>query len=62
MNYAIIENGIVQSIIVWDGKAQWEAPTDASVVQIPDGADVGIGSTYDGAVFGAPPQPPEVTA
>ena len=63
MNYAIIENGVVQSIIVWDGQAQWQPPTDAVVVQIPDGAYVGIGSTYTNGVFSAPPQLPDgVTA
>jgi hypothetical protein len=60
MNYAIIENGIVVNTIEWDGSTPWEAPAGSTIVQIPDGAYVGIGSTYAGGVFSAPPQPPEV--
>jgi hypothetical protein len=33
-------------------------PAGTTSVQIPDGAYVGIGSTYDGQSFSAPPQPP----
>jgi hypothetical protein len=55
--YAIVENGTVMNVIEWDGIATWEAPPNATVVQIPDGAYVGIGSTYSNGAFGVPPQP-----
>jgi hypothetical protein len=55
MNYAIIENGIVSNIVVWDGQAPWNPPVGANAVQIPDGAYIGIGSTYANGVFSAPP-------
>lgn len=58
MNYAIIENGVVVNTVVWDGSTDWTAPTGAQVVPIPVGADVGIGSTYDGSTFTPPPPPP----
>jgi hypothetical protein len=61
MAYAIIQNGTVVNTVEWDGAAPWAPPEGATVVQIPDGAYVGIGSTYANGVFGAPPQPsPEV--
>lgn len=56
MNYAIVQNGIVVNTIEWDGVSPWQPPAGASVVLIPDGAYVGIGSTYSNGVFGAPPQ------
>lgn len=59
MAYAIVQNGVVVNTIEWDGSSAWTPPAGASVVQIPDGAYVGIGSTYDGKTFTAPPQPPE---
>jgi hypothetical protein len=58
MTYAIIQNGTVINTVEWDGTTPWAPPAGATVVQIPDGAYVGIGSTYDGNAFTAPPQPP----
>ncbi|UEP23108.1 hypothetical protein LL999_22960 [Burkholderia ambifaria] len=58
MNYAIVENGIVINTIEWDGVTPWLWPSGSTVVHIPNGADVGIGSTYDGTNFTAPPHPP----
>lgn len=60
MNYAIIQNGTVVNTIEWDGVSSWSPPAGTTAVKIPDGAYVGIGSTYDGTNFGAPPQPPQV--
>jgi hypothetical protein len=56
--YAIVENGVVKNIVLWDGQEQWQAPAGSSAVVIPEGAYVGIGSTYSNGVFSAPPQPP----
>jgi len=57
MTYAIVQNGTVINTIEWDGLSAWQPPSGTSVVQIPDGAYVGIGSTYSNGVFGEPPQP-----
>lgn len=58
MNYAIVQSGNVVDVVVWDGVTEWAPPIGTTAVQIPDGAYVGIGSTYDGTTFSAPPQPP----
>jgi hypothetical protein len=60
MNYAIVESGVVVNVVIWDGQTTWQPPSGANVVQIPDGAYVGIGSTYDGTNFGPPTQPPSI--
>lgn len=58
MNYAIVKNGVVVNMIVWDGKATWDDHDSGTMaVPVPAGAYVGIGSTYDGTTFGIPPQP-----
>lgn len=57
MNYAIVQNGTVINTVEWDGVAPWQPPSGTTVVQIPDGAYVGIGSPYDGTTFGPPPTP-----
>lgn len=56
MNYAVVENGVVVNTIVWDGDA-WTSPIGSTAIPIPDGAYVGIGSTYANGTFGPPPQP-----
>ncbi|PXX15857.1 hypothetical protein C7399_109192 [Paraburkholderia tropica] len=60
MSYAIIENGAVVNIVEWDGTTNWQPPEGTTVVQIPAGSYVGIGSTYVDGTFGDPPQPPAV--
>ncbi|PRX32252.1 hypothetical protein B0G75_104273 [Paraburkholderia sp. BL18I3N2] len=57
MNYALVENGVVVNVIVWDGHSDWQPPNGQTVVQIPDGVYAGIGSTYSNGTFGEPPQP-----
>lgn len=54
MEHAIIRNGIVENVILWDGEANWSPPPGSVAVQCP--AHVGIGWTYDGSEF-APPAP-----
>lgn len=54
MNYAVIDNGIVENIIVAD-----EGFTIDGKTLVPaDGA--AIGDTWDGSMFIKPPAPPEV--
>lgn len=64
-NYALIENGMVANVILWDGDTDsWQPPEGVTAQLIADGAVAGIGYTYDGAVFAppavphAPPAPP----
>lgn len=54
--YAIIENGVVVNVVLWDGQTQW-ADSQAAIL-LPAGSPVGPGYTYDGTNFTAPPPPP----
>jgi hypothetical protein len=47
--YAIIENGTVTNVAVWDGETEW--PHEGDAVLIPEGSSVGIGWDYDGKKF-----------
>lgn len=48
--YAVVENGVVTNIVVWDGVSNWK-PDQGDAIAIPDGVVVTIGDTYDGAEF-----------
>lgn len=82
--YAVVENGTVTNMVLWDGApyvpavaevpavlddqgnevtpavpavpaSGWAPPEGSTAVEVPDGASVGIGYTYDGTNFTAPP-------
>lgn len=55
MRYAIIENGTVTNVSLWDGTTEWTPPEGTIAVACPD--EVGPGWTYDGTNFIAPPVP-----
>ena len=42
--YAIVQNGIVTNVVVWDGKAEW--PHEGDAIKS-DNKIVGPGWTYD---------------
>ncbi|ELB3423390.1 hypothetical protein RHK76_002419 [Escherichia coli] len=46
--YAVVNNGVVVNIAVWDGESEWK-PTDGVAVLAEDG--VGMGWSYDGKKF-----------
>lgn len=55
--YALIENGVVTNVIVWDGDAEnWSAPEGVTTHLINEGEIICIGYTYDGTAFTAPPE------
>ncbi|HAW3248011.1 TPA: hypothetical protein JLS05_000261 [Escherichia coli] len=54
--YAVVNNGIVVNIAVWDGESEWE-PTDGVAVLAEDG--VGVDWSYDGEKFIKPASKPE---
>lgn len=56
MNYAIVENGVVSNVILWDGKSTYVLPTTKTLVSL-EGSDAWIGWTYDGTTFTAPEEP-----
>lgn len=56
MNYAVIRNGIVENVVVWDGLSEWGAPESTEVVSL-EQSPAGIGWTYTDGTFTPPPQP-----
>lgn len=54
MNYALIKNGVIENVVVWDGEA--DIFPDYIAISI-DGVGAGIGWSYDGKVFTPPPEP-----
>ncbi|WP_312387869.1 tail fiber assembly protein, partial [Atlantibacter hermannii] len=54
-SYAVVKDGIVINIVVWDGETKWQ-PDEGYAVKT-DGS-VGIGWLYDGETFTPPPVAP----
>ncbi|ESA29119.1 hypothetical protein L912_1358 [Escherichia coli SCD1] len=52
--YAVVEDGMVINVVVWDGKSTWKP--DAGIAILTDGM-VSIGWRYDGKAFNPPPLP-----
>ena len=50
MTVALITNGVVVNIAIWDGISLW-TPSCDSIVDITNNPDVQIGWTYDGTNF-----------
>ena len=68
MSYAVVDtNGLVVNVVIWDGVTDFQVPSGMSLVELPyetrdrgDGVEVqqylaGIGWTYDGTDWIAPP-------
>lgn len=51
--YAVIANGAVENVIVWDGESEY--PNSAQLIDLSEHPQVGPGYTYDGTTFTAPP-------
>jgi hypothetical protein len=49
---AIIKNGTVENVAMWDGKSAWKPA--GTLVDVTDKPHVAIGWTYDGSDFAAP--------
>jgi hypothetical protein len=58
-NYAVVKNGVVENIIVWDGIAAFSAP-DSELIEVT--ADTRVGGTYDGTFHYVEPPIAEPTA
>lgn len=57
-SYAVIENGMVVNVIVWDGDAEFTVPDNHQLINISDISEQpGIGWVYSDGVFTAPPTP-----
>ena len=59
-NYAVVKNGVVENIVVWDGQTAFSIE-GSEIVEATD--DTRIGGSWDGNVFTfVEPTPPEPTA
>ena len=58
-NYAVVKNGAVENIVIWDGETEFSVP-DSELIEAT--ADTRIGGTYDGAFHFVEPPVPEPTA
>jgi hypothetical protein len=58
-NYAVVKDGVVENIIVWDGVAEFSVPNSELIEATSDSR---IGGTYDGAFHYVAPPVPEPTA
>ncbi|MEE9647909.1 tail fiber assembly protein [Enterobacter soli] len=58
MRYAMVENGKIVNVAVWDGETKWSLDDGVTVINIDDiSPQPGIGWSFDGANFTAPPAP-----
>lgn len=57
--YALLKNGIVANICLWDGVTPWTPPAGTALVNV-EGMWCDIGALYDGKVFtpDLTPKPP----
>ncbi|WP_082716456.1 hypothetical protein [Burkholderia sp. BDU5] len=57
--YAIVENGVVTNVVVWDGNTEsWQPPEGTTANVLPPDSPVGVGwTTADGANYMPPPRP-----
>ena len=56
MRYALINDGTVENVILWDGSTDYEPPAGTTLVEIGSNI-VHIGYLYDGTTF-TNPNPP----
>ena len=52
--HAIIRNGIVEEVIIWDGKAKW-SPPEGTICLSCEKQDAKIGDLYQNGEFVTPP-------
>ena len=58
-NYAVVKDGVVENMVVWDGVAEFSVP-DAELIKAT--SDARVGGTYDGTFHYVEPPRPEPTA
>ena len=58
LTYAVVKNGKVENVILWDGVTEFSAP-GAELIEATE--DTRIGGTYDGAYHFVEPPAPEPT-
>ena len=58
-NYAVVKNGAVENMVVWDGETEFSI--DGATLVVAD-SNARIGGTYDGSFHFVEPPTPEPTA
>ena len=58
-NYAVVKNGVVENMVVWDGETEFFV--DGATLVVAD-SNARIGGTYDGSFHYVEPPVPEPTA
>ena len=58
-NYAVVKNGVVESMVVWGGETEFSV--DGATLVVAD-SNTRVGGTYDGAFHFVEPPVPEPTA
>ena len=58
-NYAVVKNGVVENMVVWDGQTNYSVEGSELVEAT---SDARIGGTYDGTFHFVEPPRPEPTA
>ena len=58
-NYAVVKNGVVENMVVWDGETEFFV--DGATLVVAD-SNARIGGTYDGSFHYVVPPVPEPTA
>lgn len=57
--FAIVEDGVVANVILWDEEAELQLSENAVAVELKGGQDFAVGEQYDAAK--PPPAPPALT-
>ena len=58
-HYAVVKDGVVDNVVIWDGVAEFSIP-DSELIEATE--DTRIGGTYDGSFHFVEPPIPEPTA
>lgn len=58
MRWAIVQNGIVTNIVLWDGQETWQPPMGAAIIALNETV-CDIGWLYDGTSFSPPAEAAE---
>lgn len=53
-SYALIENGSVVNVVLWDGNSDWAPPAGLAAVEITEGTMPGPGWSYTNGTFTMP--------
>lgn len=55
--YAVVKDGIVVNLVIWDSISDYSPGDQCSLVLVPDGILVGMGWVFDGTSFKDPNAP-----